>query len=144
MLSIRGELGFNCKFLIETGEENGSLGLREVISENLEDFGADVFIASDGPRIHRDRPTLALGSRGAINFDLVCELRDGGHHSGNWGGALSDPAIILANAIACISNSRGRIEVEDWRPPAIKNETRALLKDVVIDSGPSGPVPDDL
>ena len=144
VLEIRGELGFNCKFLIETGEENGSLGLREIISENLEDFGADVFIASDGPRIRRDRPTLALGSRGAINFDLVCELRDGGHHSGNWGGALSDPAIILANAIACISNSHGRIEVEGWRPPAIKDETRALLKDVVIDSGPSGPVPDDL
>ena len=54
----------------------------------------------------------ALGSRGAINFDLVCELRDGGHHSGNWGGALSDPAIILPTPLACISNSHGRIEVE--------------------------------
>ena len=35
VLETREKLGFNCKFLIETGEENGSLGLRELISEHL-------------------------------------------------------------------------------------------------------------
>ena len=34
VLETRGVLDFNAKFLIETGEENGSLGLREVIAEN--------------------------------------------------------------------------------------------------------------
>lgn len=58
VLETRGALGFNAKFLIETGEENGSLGLREVIAENKEDFASDVFLASDGPRVRRDIPTV--------------------------------------------------------------------------------------
>ena len=39
---------------------------------------------------------MTLGCRGAINFDLVCDLREGGHHSGNWGGLIANPASILA------------------------------------------------
>ena len=54
VLENRGKLGFNAKFLIDTGEENGSRGLGEVIKSNMDDFGADVFIASDGPRVRRD------------------------------------------------------------------------------------------
>lgn len=142
-LETRGALGFNAKFVVETGEENGSLGLGDVIAQNLDDFEADVFIASDGPRVKRDFPTICLGSRGAINFDLVCDLRTGGHHSGNWGGALRDPAIILSNAISCISSSNGKIDVEEWRPPEITPRTRDLLRDIEIDSGPGGPIPDD-
>ena len=38
LLSIRGNLGFNAKFIIETSEENGSKGLREVISSDLSAF----------------------------------------------------------------------------------------------------------
>ena len=52
-----------------------------MIAQNLDDFEADVFIASDGPRVKRDFPTICLGSAIAINFDLVCDLRTGGHHS---------------------------------------------------------------
>ena len=51
VLQERGALGFNAKFLIEMGEENGSLGLRELLEQNREAFAADVFIGSDGPRI---------------------------------------------------------------------------------------------
>ena len=143
VLETRGALGFNAKFLIETGEENGSLGLREVIVENIEDFASDVFIASDGPRVRRDIPTVCLGSRGATNFDLVCNLREGGHHSGNWGGALQDPAIILAHAIASITGPNGKINVAGWRPPELSHRTRDLLFGVTLDSGPDGPVPED-
>ena len=139
VLETRGRLGFNARFIIETGEENGSSGLREIIEANLEAFGADVFIASDGPRVRADRPTVSLGARGAMNFDLVCELRDGGHHSGNWGGALADPAAILAHAIATIVSPKGQIMVAGWLPPPISNATRDALKGVEIDGGPAGP-----
>ena len=45
-----GKLGFNAKFMIETGEEAGSKGLKELVRANKDDFAADVLIASDGPR----------------------------------------------------------------------------------------------
>ncbi len=108
VLEERGQLGFNAKFLIEMGEEAGSKGLAELVRANKPDFVADVFIASDGPRVTPERPTLSLGCRGAVNLDLVCDLREGGHHSGNWGGLLANPGIILAHAIATIVGPKGR------------------------------------
>lgn len=142
VLRTRGALGFNAKVLIEMGEENGSKGLRAVIAGQREAFAADVFIASDGPRVRADRPTVSLGCRGAVNFDLVCDLRDGGHHSGNWGGALADPAAILAHAIASIVTPSGAIRVPEWRPDGLPDLTRALLAEVALDGGPDGPAID--
>lgn len=139
VLATRGRLGFNAKVMIETGEETGSPGLRELISTNRDSFAADLLIASDGPRVHPDRPTVSLGCRGAVNFDLVCHLRDGAHHSGNWGGALADPAAVLAHAIACIVTPRGEILVPEWRPPPIRPLVRELLAGVSLDGGDGGP-----
>jgi acetylornithine deacetylase/succinyl-diaminopimelate desuccinylase-like protein len=139
VLKARGRLGFNSKFMIETGEENGSAGLAEIVEANKEKFGADVFIASDGPRVAPDRPTLFLGARGARNFDLVVDLRDGGHHSGNWGGLLANPGVILAHAIASFISPTGRIEIPEWLPEPMTNSTRALLADIVIDGGENAP-----
>jgi acetylornithine deacetylase/succinyl-diaminopimelate desuccinylase-like protein len=107
-----GKLGFNAKFMIEMGEEAGSKGLKEIVEQHKADFSADVFIASDGPRVSQDRPTLSLGCRGAINFDLVVDLREGGHHSGNWGGLLANPGFILAHALASIVGSKGELLIE--------------------------------
>ena len=115
-----GTLGFNAKYIIEMAEETGSAGLYEVVLANKEAFGATVLIASDGPRATATRPTLVLGNRGALSFDLVCHLRDGGHHSGNWGGLLADPAIILAHAIASFVGPRGGLRLKAWLPPPIR------------------------
>ena len=139
VLEERGQLGFNAKALIEMGEENGSLGLREVVSANKEDFAADVFIGSDGPRVRADRPTVTLGNRGSEPFDLLVELREGGHHSGNWGGLLASPGAILNNALATIVDANGAIQIEEWLPPPVSNSVRMALKDIEIDPGEDGP-----
>lgn len=139
VLQERGSLGFNAKVIIEMAEENGSQGLREIIEANMEAFAADVFIASDGPRVRQDRPTVSLGARGGMNFELVCDLREGGHHSGNWGGALADPAMILSHALASICGPTGQILIPEWLPPPMSNTVRDALKDVVLDAGEKGP-----
>ncbi|MGI9401142.1 MAG: M20 family metallopeptidase [Rhizobiaceae bacterium] len=139
ILDIRGQLGFNAKFIFEMGEEVLSPGLHSFAAINKEDLAADVFVASDGPRLSADRPTLFLGSRGSISFDLAVEARDGSHHSGNWGGLLSDPATQLANAIACICGPSGRILVPEWVPKEIPLNVRKVLADCEIQSQPEGP-----
>src|SRR5262249_37958929 len=63
VLQTRGKLGFNAKLLIETGEEVGSPGLREVCRQHKDKLAADVLIASDGPRLAPERPTILLGPR---------------------------------------------------------------------------------
>ncbi|HXD41029.1 MAG TPA: M20 family metallopeptidase [Ramlibacter sp.] len=140
VLTIRGRLGFNAKYLIEMGEETGSLGLRELCQEHQELLRADLLIASDGPRLAAQRPTVFLGSRGSVNFDLVIQAREGGHHSGNWGGLISNPGIQLAHAIACIVSPTGRIRVPEWVPRELPAAVRRALADCEVDGGAGGPV----
>jgi acetylornithine deacetylase/succinyl-diaminopimelate desuccinylase-like protein len=134
VLKTRGRLGFNAVWLIETGEEIGSPGLREVCRQYKNRLAADVLIASDGPRLAPERPTIFLGARGAMNFDLSVELREGGHHSGNWGGLLANPGIILAHALATITTPKGAIRVREWVPTHLPNSVRMALADCPLES----------
>jgi acetylornithine deacetylase/succinyl-diaminopimelate desuccinylase-like protein len=128
-----GRLGFNAKFLIETGEEIGSPDLRQVCEQHREELKADLLLASDGPRLSADRPTLFLGCRGGIRIHLDVNLREGAHHSGNWGGVLANPATIVAGAIASLVDGHGRLQVEQLKPPRLSNQIRASLADVKIE-----------
>ena len=65
-----GQLGFNAKFIVEMAEEIGSPDLNEVCRSFRDELKADVLIASDGPRLAADRPTVFLGCRGGIRIDL--------------------------------------------------------------------------
>lgn len=142
VLAARGRLGFNSKFLIEMGEETGSPGLDEIVRANAADFAADAFFASDGPRTEIGHPNITLGNRGAATFELKVRSREGGHHSGNWGGLLANPGIVLAHALATITDAKGRILVEAWRPE-IPAGVREVLKGVDRDGGPGAPAIDD-
>ncbi|MBT3659420.1 MAG: M20 family metallopeptidase [Rhodospirillaceae bacterium] len=139
VLEVRGSLGFNSKFMVEMGEENGSPGIFGVVEANLDKFSADVFIASDGPRISPERPTIFLGARGCRNFELVLKCRDGGHHSGNWGGLLTNPGIVMAHALKSIVSPNGKILIEDWRPPPLSDAVRASLTDIAPSGGVDAP-----
>jgi acetylornithine deacetylase/succinyl-diaminopimelate desuccinylase-like protein len=142
VLAVRGRLGFNATWLFETGEETGSPGLAEFCAAQREALAADVLIASDGPRWQRDRPTVFLGSRGVANFDLTLRLREGAHHSGNWGGLLRNPGTVLAHAVAGLVDARGRILVEALRPPPVPARVRAALAGLSIEPAPGDPAVD--
>jgi acetylornithine deacetylase/succinyl-diaminopimelate desuccinylase-like protein len=132
VLAARGRLGFNVRLLIETGEETGSAGLEEFVRAHADTLAADALIASDGPRLDPSIPTLFTGSRGAVNFRLVADLRAGAHHSGNWGGVLADPMILLAHAIASITDARGALAVPEWRPDSLTPAISALIRDLPV------------
>ncbi|WP_421999916.1 M20 family metallopeptidase [Reyranella sp.] len=142
VLEERGSLGFNSTILIETGEETGSPGLAEFCKANKAALQADALIGSDGPRLDHRRPTIFGGTRGTMNFDLRLTLREGGHHSGNWGGLLSNPGIVLAHALATITDRRGQIKVPEWRPTTLTNSVRAALADAHVDAGEGAPAID--
>ena len=128
-----GKLGFNAKFIIEMGEEIGSPDLRKGLPIARDELKADLFVASDGPRLAADRPTIFLGCRGGLRIHLDVNLREGGHHSGNWGGVLANPATILANAIATLVDGQGRLLLEALKPPRLSNQISASLADVKIE-----------
>lgn len=137
-----GKLGYNVKVIFEMGEEIGSPGLDETCAAQRDALAADVFIASDGPRVSGERPTVFLGSRGGVNFDLLVDLREGAHHSGNWGGVLRNPAVVLAHAIACLVDRRGAIVVDGLRPPPISDAVRRALADIELGGDEHAPAID--
>jgi acetylornithine deacetylase/succinyl-diaminopimelate desuccinylase-like protein len=140
VLAVRkGKLGYDVKLILEMGEEISSPGLKEICAQHKEALAADVFIASDGPRVAATIPTLFLGSRGGVNFDLRVRTHEGAHHSGNWGGALRNPGIRLANAIACLVNEKGQVQVREILPRSLPPAVRQALADVQVGGGPTDP-----
>jgi acetylornithine deacetylase/succinyl-diaminopimelate desuccinylase-like protein len=139
VLAERRSLDFNSIILIETGEEMGSPGLAEFCAANKAKLKADMLIASDGPRLDQRQATIFGGTRGVLNFDLKLSLREGGHHSGNWGGLLANPGIILAHALASITDARGQIKVPEWRPKSLTPSVRAALAEVPVGSSDGAP-----
>jgi acetylornithine deacetylase/succinyl-diaminopimelate desuccinylase-like protein len=139
VLATRGRLGFNLVVLLESAEERGSPGLAEVCTDLRDELTADLLIASDGPRVAAQRPTVFLGSRGVTQFTMRVALRPRDHHSGNWGGVLRNPATVLANALAGIVDGRGRILVPGLRPPPIPDNVRRALAEVTVGGGADDP-----
>ncbi len=139
VIEARGRLGYNVTFLIEMAEEMGSPGLREFCEANREMLRADLLIASDGPRFSTEGPNIKLGTRGGLNIRMRLEYREGGHHSGNWGGLLANPAIVLMHAITTLVGPQGQIRHPALKPAHIKNSVRDALAQVEVVSGPDDP-----
>jgi len=141
VIKEKKQLGFNVTLLLEMGEEAGSPGLHAICEKEKKALSADVLIASDGPRIDPETPTIFGGSRAVFNFDLKIHLRKGGHHSGNWGGLLANPGIILSHAIACLVDAKGKISVPALRPETIAPSIKKAIDKLMI-KGEGGPAID--
>ncbi|WP_138732437.1 M20 family metallopeptidase [Modestobacter excelsi] len=137
-----GRLGYDVTLLLDMGEESGSPGLTELCAQHRDELAADLLIGSDGPRVAADRPTVFLGTRGSVNVTLQVTARQTAHHSGNWGGVLVNPAVVLANALAALVDARGRLLVEGLRPDGVPAPVRAALRDIDVDQGPDSPTLD--
>ncbi|WP_426959033.1 M20/M25/M40 family metallo-hydrolase [Muricoccus radiodurans] len=142
LIEERGRLGFNAKVFVETGEEVGSPGLRDLLKRDAALLSADAFIGLDGPRQTTFMPDIKLGARGGVAFDLVVKLRDHAAHSGHWGGVLADPGFILSHALSSIVSRDGRILVKALLPASVPDSVRRACNDLVLEDVPGTPVPD--
>ncbi len=58
------------------------------------------------------------------------------HHSGNFGGILKDPSIILSHAIASITDARGQINIPEWLPTSLTPDIKEILAKLpLVDAG---------
>ncbi len=141
-IETRGQLDYNAIFLIEMAEELASPGLREFCAANKDLLRAELLIASDGPRQTAAIPDIKLGSRGVLNIRMRLTYRDGGHHSGNWGGLLANPAIVLMHAITTLVGPKGEIRLPALKPERMPEAVRAALAGVEIVAEPNDPAID--
>jgi acetylornithine deacetylase/succinyl-diaminopimelate desuccinylase-like protein len=125
-----GTLPVNIKLVIEGEEEVGSAHLDEFIRDNKALLAADVVVISDSAMFDHGVPSICYSLRGLAYFqiDLVGTLSD--LHSGVFGGAVANPAMVLAQVLAQMKDRGGRIKIpgfyDDVRP--LSDEERAEWK----------------
>jgi len=110
-LSQTGRLPVNIKVVLEGEEEVGSANLDDFIKANKDLLAADVVVISDSPMFDRGIPSICYGLRGLAYFQIDVRGSKSDLHSGSFGGALVNPAMALATAIAAMKDKGGRIKI---------------------------------
>ncbi|MBC7746273.1 MAG: dipeptidase [Flavobacterium sp.] len=106
-----GTLACNVKFMIEGEEEVGSNNLGIFVQENVERLQADVVLISDTSMISLEHPSLETGLRGLSYLEIEVTGPNRDLHSGVYGGAVANPATILARLIASLHDDNNHIKI---------------------------------
>lgn len=106
-----GTLPCNVKFMIEGEEEVGSMNIAPFCTHHKELLKSDIILVSDTSMIGLHCPSVTVGLRGLAYMQV--EVTGPGHdlHSGIFGGAVANPANVLAKMIASLTDAEGRIAI---------------------------------
>lgn len=110
-LCATDSLPCNVKFMLEGEEEIGSASLYGFCEANKELLQADVILVSDTSMIGMDTPSITVGLRGLSYVEVEVKGPNKDLHSGLFGGAVANPAIVLSQMIARLVDDRGRITI---------------------------------
>ncbi len=122
-----GGLPVNMKFLIEGEEEVGSANLDNFIKAHKDLLGADVVVISDSPMFDRGIPSICYGLRGLTYFQIDVRGSKSDLHSGSFGGAVANPAMVLAQILAQMKDKGGRVKIDGFYDAVLplRDEERA-------------------
>ena len=110
-LKQNGRLPVNIKLILEGEEEVGSVNLDDFIRAHKGELGADVVVISDSGMFARGVPSICYGLRGLVYFQLDLRGSSTDLHSGSFGGAVANPAMVLAQVLAQMKDRGGRIKI---------------------------------
>ena len=106
-----GDLPVGVTVMLEGEEESGSPSLEEFLSSNLDRLRADVCVVSDTGMWNATTPAITTMLRGMVYIEAV--IKGPGHdlHSGMYGGAIANPANVLAGIVAEMHDEEGRVAI---------------------------------
>ena len=122
-------LDCNIKFMIEGEEEVGSVNLALFVKENKTRLKADVVLISDTSMLSLETPSLETGLRGLSYVEVEVTGPNRDLHSGVYGGAVANPATILAKMIASLHDENNHITIPHFYDDvqALSDEERDAL-----------------
>ena len=124
-----GTLPCNIKFMIEGEEEVGSSNLSIFVKQNKSRLAADVVLISDTSMISMEHPSLETGLRGLSYLEVEVTGPNRDLHSGVYGGAVANPATILAKIIASFHDENNHITIPGFYDKVVEltdDERKAL------------------
>lgn len=109
---VRGTLPLNYTVLIEGEEEIGSPHLASFIKRHARTLRCNAVVVSDSHMVGLRTPSLTVGLRGLVCFDLSVKTAKQDMHSGGFGGAVANPVQVLAELLAgCKDSATGKIRI---------------------------------
>src|SRR5690349_17676981 len=104
-------LPINLKLVIEGEEEAGSESLEGFLTSHRKELDADVILVSDTGMLSPDQPALTYALRGILYTQIAVTGPTRDLHSGEFGGAVMNPANALAGIIAALRDKDGVITI---------------------------------
>jgi len=131
LLKSTGRLPVNVKFLLEGEEETGGEHIEEYVKTKPPRLKADAAVVCDTEMFAPDLPTICVGLRGMVYYELHVQGADHDLHSGVYGGAAPNPILAIAEILTALKDREGRIRVPGFLdrvvPPSPK-ETEAWAR----------------
>ncbi len=122
-------LSTNIKFIIEGEEEIGSPHLAKFVKQHKDLLKADVILISDTAMISMDTPSIDIGVRGLSYIEVEVTGPNRDLHSGVYGGAVANPATMLAKMIASCHDENNHITIPGFYDDVVEAtpEERKLM-----------------
>jgi acetylornithine deacetylase/succinyl-diaminopimelate desuccinylase-like protein len=108
------KLPVNVTFILEGEEEIGSPNLIPFIEENKELLSCDMVLISDTAMFGEDQPSITYGLRGLAYMEVHVTGPNRDLHSGVFGGAVDNPANVLADIISKLKDKNGVIQIDGF------------------------------
>jgi acetylornithine deacetylase/succinyl-diaminopimelate desuccinylase-like protein len=104
-----GGLPVNLIFLIEGEEEIGSENLEAFVRDHAGELKADIAVISDTSQFADGLPAITYGLRGLCYAEVFITGPSHDLHSGQFGGAVPNPANVLCEFIASLHAHDGKV-----------------------------------
>jgi acetylornithine deacetylase/succinyl-diaminopimelate desuccinylase-like protein len=104
-------LPVNLILLFEGEEEVGSTHLTPWVAAHAESLRTDHAVIADSMMYGPGRPSLIFGMRGMAYVEIEARVGTTDLHSGQYGGAVPNPAHALARIIASLHDADGQVAV---------------------------------
>ena len=127
LMKTGGTLPVNVRVIVEGEEEVGGEGIAAFVREHGDELKAQCALVSDTEMFAPGLPTLCVGLRGMIYTEIEVRGARTDLHSGMYGGAAPNPFVALAQIIAQLKRTDGRIAIPGFYD-GIEEPTRAELE----------------
>lgn len=128
LLNKSGKLDCNVKFMFEGEEEVGSPSLGPFCEQHKELLKADVILVSDTSLIAADVPSITTGLRGLTYMEVEVTGPSRDLHSGLFGGAVANPANVLASLISKLTNDKGEVQIPGFYDKVLESSDEERSK----------------
>jgi acetylornithine deacetylase/succinyl-diaminopimelate desuccinylase-like protein len=125
------EIPFNVKVILDGEEEKSSKPLPKAVKQYRELLEADFLVIADGPVHPSGDPTVVYGCRGITTLTLTTYGPVKPQHSGHYGNYAPNPGFQLAQLLASMKDSDGKVTIPGYYDGiSIDDTTKDVLKSV--------------